>query len=82
MKRKLNLMNLNDEEEMARKEMKIVFAGSTSMCFNNTPCACGCQWLPYGGSGTVDNAIANNDLNLHSPGFSFDDCTIGTVMLD
>jgi len=83
MKRKLNLMNLNCEEELYRDQMQEVYAGflDQSLCVKNSGCACGCAYSDQGGSSTTDNMCYNNEDGLHSPGYSYSnsDGTIGNL---
>ena len=76
MKRKLNLMNINNDSEMARKDMTNLKVGLVgSMCANYSACACGCKWVNNGGSNTEDNYTANESSEagwgLHSPGVDY-----------
>jgi natural product precursor len=56
--KKLNLVKLT---EMSLREQKHVKGG----------CGCGCRWVNQGGSSSTDNACANSDNNLTSPGGPF-----------
>jgi len=72
MKRKLNLMNINNDAEVARKKMKNIKVGLTgSLCANYSACACGCKYANNSGSDTDTNFIANQECILYSPGVDF-----------
>jgi hypothetical protein len=80
MKRKLNLIRLNQEQSVEKDEMGKVYAGaSTSICWVNS-CACGCVYENQpGGSSTASNAVYNNtDVSgpLRSPDFTWENSTM------
>ncbi len=81
MNSRVNLLTLNREAEMLRKEQEETRAGVDpngcdyygSMCGNWTGCTCGCKYVNSGGSCTEDNFIANNDKGmLQSPGVPYE----------
>lgn len=58
LRKALNLFTLNN------KRLENVKAGIV----DETDCYCACAYADQGGSSFVDNANANIDNNLHSPG--------------
>lgn len=60
MKRRLKLMNLNQQDELTRQKMEKVCAGAApTICYADNDCACGCYYADSDGSSTADNARAN-----------------------
>lgn len=70
LKNKLNLMNLNRESEMFRKEMKHLTTLGGSVCNNYSSCSCACAYEGQGGSTTEDNYCANS-LCVSTLGFDY-----------
>jgi hypothetical protein len=85
MKSKVNLLSLNRESEMSRKEMKAIRIGAEgglvgSMCANYSACACGCRYADTGGSSTEDNFEANALLCKHSSGVDYENADLQHVI--
>jgi hypothetical protein len=69
MKKKLNLMNINQVEQLPPEKMNHVTAGG--FCYGGCGCGCFYQGQPEG-STTEDNFCANWADYLHSPGCQFE----------
>ncbi len=62
MKKRLNLMKLNEEEIKSIK-------GGVCDCYLSPNCSCACRWQYEGGSSCEGNGGANSDGGLHSPDY-------------
>jgi len=75
---RIDLLALNHEEELEKKEQEEIRAGDEwgltgSLCKCFSACTCGCKYANTGGSTTETNFNKNASEGYYSPGVTYVD---------